>query len=97
MYPQMSMDEIKATTLADFEVMLKAYNYNLVDKKYIASLTAWQTALAKSTDKKGKPVYRKFKDLFNYEKELEIIDDKKEFASADDVDFFRSISEINRR
>lgn len=91
----MTIEEIKATTLADFEVMLKAYSFNQVDKRYIASLIAWQSALAKSNDKKGKPVYRKFKDLFDYEKELKQIEDKKEKISKSDIDFYSKIKEVN--
>lgn len=95
MYPQMSIEEIKATTLADFEVMLKAYSFNQVDKRYIASLIAWQSALARTNDKKGKPVYKKFKDLFDYEKELKQIEDKKEKISKSDIDFYSKIKEMN--
>lgn len=95
MYPQMTIEEIKATTLADFEVMLKAYSFNQVDKRYIASLIAWQSALAKSNDKKGKPVYKKFKDLFDYEKELKQIEDRKIEISEKDINFYDKISEMN--
>nr|DAT01055.1 MAG TPA: hypothetical protein [Caudoviricetes sp.] len=95
MYPQMTIEEIKATTLADFEVMLKAYSFNQVDKRYIASLIAWQSALARTNDKKGKPVYKKFKDLFDYEKELKQIEDKKEKISKSDIDFYSKIKEMN--
>lgn len=91
----MTIEEIKATTLADFEVMLKAYSFNQVDKRYIASLIAWQSALARTNDKKGKPVYKKFKDLFDYEKELKQIEDKKEKISKSDIDFYSKIKEMN--
>ncbi|WP_138158778.1 hypothetical protein [Peptoniphilus catoniae] len=91
----MSIDEIKATTLADFEVMLKAYSLNQIDKRYIASFIAWQSALARSNDKKGKPVYRKFKDLFDYEKELKQVEDKKIEISEKEINIYNKISEMN--
>lgn len=70
MYPAMTMEEIQRTTLADLEVMRRAYEMRRVDDLFLASFTAWQGAAARGTDRKGKPIYKSFKDFFNYEKEM---------------------------
>lgn len=70
MYPQMSMLEVKRMTLADFEVLQEAYALSQVDKRFLASYEAWQSAQVQASDKKGKAVVRKFKQLFDYQKEI---------------------------
>lgn len=70
MYPEMSILEIKRTTLADFEVMQRAKALEQVDEMYKASIQAWQNAVVQATDSKGKPKFRRFKQFFDYEKEI---------------------------
>lgn len=93
MYPNMSMLEIKRTTLADYEVLNRAWRLNQINSQFLESYNAWQSALAKSTDKKGKPVYKNFTDLFNYEKAVKEIDDKK--IPNKDIDIYMRLKEIN--
>ena len=57
-------------TMADFEVLTKAHEYRQVDQMFLASFKAWQTSQAQATDRKGKPVHRKFSSLFDYEESL---------------------------
>lgn len=94
MYPHMSMLEIKRATLADYEVLNKAWRLNQVNNQFLESYNAWQSTLAKSTDKKGKPVYKSFTDLFDYEKAVKAIEDKK--VKDNDIDIYMRLKEINR-
>lgn len=71
MYPAMSMLEVRRTTIADFEVMKQAYALSQVDRILMATIQAWQSGQVQATDKKGRPIYRKMKQLFDYERELE--------------------------
>lgn len=71
MYPAMSMLEVRRTTIADFEVMKQAYALSQVDRILMATIQAWQSGQVQATDKKGKPIYRKMKQLFDYEREVE--------------------------
>lgn len=73
MYPQMSMLDIKRMTLADFEVLQEAYALRQVDERFLASYEAWQSAQVQASDKKGKAVVRKFRQLFDYQKEIKEI------------------------
>lgn len=70
MCPQMPMLEVKRMTLADFEVMQEARALRQVDECFLASYEAWQSAQVQASDKKGKAVVRKFKQLFDYKKEI---------------------------
>ena len=53
---------------------MKAYNLARVDKEHDMHLQAWLNHAVKSTKTQGKkqvPVYKTFKDFFDYEKRLE--------------------------
>lgn len=65
---------MERTTLADVEVLLSAVQYRKADEELQAALTAWYTVQAGATDKKGRPIYQKFSQLFNYEKRLKEIE-----------------------
>lgn len=67
----MSIEDIQRTTLADLEVMRKAYEMRKIDDLFLESFNAWQSAVAQGTDKKGKPIHKDFKSFFNYEKEMQ--------------------------
>lgn len=71
----MAILEIKRTTLADFEVMQKAKELQQIDEMYKASLQAWQNAVVRATDKKGSSKYKRFKQFFDYEKEIKKVKD----------------------
>lgn len=71
MYPAMSILEIQRTTLADFEVLRQAHALAQVDAILLATVQAWQIGQVQATDKKGKPVYRKMQQLFDYDKQIE--------------------------
>lgn len=73
MCPNMSILEIENTTLAELEVIRKAYELQRLDNEYFATLMAWQNAIVKSTSKNGKPKYQKFNQIFDYEKKYKEI------------------------
>lgn len=91
MYPSMSILEIEKTTLAEYEVLLEAYNQRFIDDLFLKSYGAWQNNLLKSVDKNSKPVYRKFTDLFNYD---DFKKQKKEIKKADDK-LLKMLEKIN--
>lgn len=93
------MLECKRTTLADFYILKEAWTRRNLDKRFLASYTAWQTAIAQSTDKNGKPVVKKFEDLFSYEKELKALEaeETKIKVSEEDKNVFKMLTEINRK
>lgn len=93
----MSMREIQSTTLADLEVMRKAYELRMVDAEYMASFTAWQMAVAQGTDKNGKPIHRDFKSLFDYKKIVEIAKgNRKENALEIDRQVLELVASANK-
>lgn len=50
---------------------MEAVKLKRVDMDYRNHLQAWLTFAAKATNKKGKPVYKKFSKFYDYEKEIE--------------------------
>lgn len=64
----MSVLEAKRTTLSDFYLLVKSYQYRQLDLEYLASFTAWQMVRAQAVDAKGKPVIKRFDKLFDYKK-----------------------------
>lgn len=71
----MTVLEARRTTLADFEVMMKAHQKTVFDNLYNLHLNAWLQNQVKATNSRGEPYYREFKDFFNYEEQLAQIDD----------------------
>ena len=49
---------------------MNAQRQKEVDKARDIHLLAWLTVSAGATKKDGKPVYKRFKDFFNYDKEV---------------------------
>lgn len=66
----MDILSIRRMTMADFEVMAKAYELRQVDEMFMASYQAWQISQAQASDKKGYPIHKKFRSLFDYEDTL---------------------------
>lgn len=59
--------EAKRVTLNELEIYGKAYALKQVDVISKMHQQAWLNEQIGSTDKKGKPVYRKFNNFFNYD------------------------------
>lgn len=70
----MSIDEIRGLTLADIEVLSRAKVLSTADKMQMISLQAFQNAAIRSTDKRGKPIYKHFEDFFDYKKALKALE-----------------------
>lgn len=60
---------------------MDAVKLKQVDMDYRNHLQAWLTFSAKATNKKGKPIYKKFSKFYDYEKEVEKITRKGEKKS----------------
>lgn len=69
-YFGLSFEEIDRLTIPEYELMIKAYELKEIDKANERHQLAWLTVSAGATKKDGKPVYKKFKDFFNYDAEL---------------------------
>lgn len=52
---------------------MKAFQLARVDREYEIALQAWMNHQVTATDKNGKPVYKKFKDFFDYEERVNAI------------------------
>lgn len=95
-----SFDEVDALSMAEYEILMKAYKLKQIDKLYYIHRTAYENQRAKATKKQGKnfvSVYKSFKDFFDYEKELkeaEKITNNKETNKGIDVS---SVIEYKRR
>ena len=66
----MGFDEIDRLTLPEYELMMNAHALAEIDKDYDRHVRAWLDVVAGATKKDGRPVYKKFSDFFDYEKEL---------------------------
>lgn len=75
-YLGLTIEQIDRLTIPEIELMLKAQQLKEVDKMRDQHITAWLTVSAGATKKDGKPVYKKFKDFFDYEKELKRLEKK---------------------
>lgn len=64
-------------TLLEYQMLMKAYALRSLDEEYKAHKQAWLNQQVQATKQQGKktvPVYRKFKQFFDYEKhEQEIL------------------------
>lgn len=63
--------EAKRTTLAEFDVYAKSYAIRQVNEMNRLHQQAWLNAQVQATNKKGKPVYKRFDKFFDYEKAYE--------------------------
>jgi len=62
------MDEVDRLEIPDYELLLKAAELRQVDGEYTAHEIAFLSVAAKATKgKRGTPVYKRFKDFFDYE------------------------------
>ena len=62
------MDEVDRLEIPEYELLLKAAELRQVDEEYKAHETAFLGVMAKATKgKRGTPVYKRFKDFFDYE------------------------------
>lgn len=63
-----SIDEVDRLELPEYELLMKAISLRQVDDDYRTHAQAFLNVCAKATKgKRGTPVYKRFKDFFNYE------------------------------
>ena len=67
-------------TFPEYKLLMKAVRLKQIDKEYELHLQAYLNLLVKAEKKAGKgksrPVYRKFKQFYDYEKRLAEIESK---------------------
>lgn len=66
-----TFEQIDRLTLPEYEMLINAYELAEVDRANMRHQQAWLTVSAGATKKDGRPVYKKFKDFFDYDAELE--------------------------
>lgn len=59
---------IKRMTIEEYRIRMKAYSLRQLDEEYKLHKLAWQINQAQAADKKGKAIYRRFDDFFNFKK-----------------------------
>ena len=64
----LSKDEIDNLTLAEYEMYDTASAFRQFDNETLLAKQAWYTIQAQSTDKHGKPIYKKFSDFYDAKK-----------------------------
>lgn len=71
-----SMEEVDRLEIPEYELLMKAMNLRQVDEEYRTHEQAFLTVAARaSKGKKGTPVYRKFRDFFDYEEAVRRVTD----------------------
>ena len=69
-----SLYDIKVLSLYEYQARMHAYQLNRIDHEYDMHLQAWINHRVTATTEKGKPVYKKFKDFYDYESNLKKIE-----------------------
>ena len=70
------MEEVYRLEIPEYELLMKAANLRQVDEECRIHEQAFLTDVAKATKgKKGTPVYKKFKDFFDYEAAIKKVKD----------------------
>lgn len=64
------MDQVLSLDMREYRLLCEAHRLRQVDQKLWIHMQAYTTQLAGSHDKRGKPIYPRFKDFFDYDKEL---------------------------
>lgn len=63
-------DVARRMTLREYNVRMRGYVVSLVEREYLAHVTAFAHRAAMATNKKGEFVYRSLHDVFDKEKRL---------------------------
>ena len=66
----LSIEEIDRLTVPEYYLLMNAQELREIDKTGERHQVAWLTVSAGATRKDGRPVYKKFKDFFDYEAEI---------------------------
>lgn len=58
-------------TFEEYRLLMEAAQLRQIDMDYRNHLQAWLTFSAQATDRKGKPIYKKFNKFYDYEEQLD--------------------------
>lgn len=97
MRPNMTVLEARRTTLADFEVMVKAHQKREFENLFNLHLNAWLHNQVKATDKSGQPYYKEFQEFFDYEKHLAMIDEGVQEKKEKEISKQKQLMEMMKR
>lgn len=76
-----SFSDVDRLTIPEYQILCKAYELRSIDQDYRAHLQAWLNVQAGAQKEQGKklvPVYKRFSQFFDYEKELAKVEKKKD-------------------
>ncbi|MGX7211319.1 hypothetical protein [Enterococcus innesii] len=68
-----SFVDIGRMTINEYKLRMKAARLKKLDESSIIYRQAWLVAQAQGYDKKGKPVYKTFKEFFDFQKQENLI------------------------
>ncbi|BBM15586.1 hypothetical protein [Enterococcus mundtii] len=68
-----SFIEIGRMTIAEYKLRMKAARLKKLDEDNFIHRQAWLVAQAQGYDKKGKPIFKTFKEFFDFQKNENII------------------------
>lgn len=74
------LHDIEVLSLQEYSLRMKAFRLSQVDKHYEMHLQAWLNHGVTATKEQGKkqvPVYKTFKEFFDYEKQLKEVEGQK--------------------
>ena len=83
-----NFDEIDKLSLREYNILMQAHNLKQVDKALELHMAAWlhiQAGAMKQSGKRQVPVYRKFKDFYDYDKALNEARGEKEPSKFDNL------------
>lgn len=95
-----SLYDIDTLTLYEYEARMYAYRLKQVDEELKMHKQAWlnhQVTATKQQNKKQVPVFKKFKDFFDYEKELKKVEIKDDKISKENQRLARIAKMANER
>lgn len=75
-----SFEQVDQLTIPQYEIMMEALKYRMIDDEYRAHRQAFLNFAVQAQKKSGKktvPVYKRFRNFFDYEKELKNVREKK--------------------
>ncbi|MGC6767239.1 hypothetical protein [Enterococcus sp. LJL51] len=81
-------------TVPEYELRMKAYQLQMLDRQYEIHMQAWANVMAGQT-KKGRPVFRTFEKFFNYRKAEQKILGKKQKQPSDTKNLQNWIANFN--
>ena len=62
------IDDINSMTVKEYDIYMEASRLRELDQLNLVHEAAMANQSAKATDKKGKPLYRTYKDFFDFDK-----------------------------